>query len=124
MEAGEKRKHRRIVTKNLFSHTSLDKMGRCISQGMGKALDVSQTGVKLETSCPIEADRVSLVTVDVEDRLIEIKGKPVYSKKTAEGVYHTGISFVGSEAEIKKFAMKLVRVYHHRKHKTLVNVAA
>jgi hypothetical protein len=91
---------------------------------MGKALDVSRSGLKLETAYRIEADRVSLMTVDLKDRLIEIEGRPVYCKKTDSGVYHTGIAFIGPEEKIKAFAMKLVKLYHHRKHNMFIRVAA
>ena len=124
MDSDEKRKHVRIKTKNLFTQESMDEEGRCLSQGIGKALDVSQAGLKLESPHPIEGYLVCLMTVDLDDQLIEIIGEPLYCHKVAKGKYHCGIQFIGSDAEIREFAVKLVKLHHHRKHSTFVKVAA
>jgi hypothetical protein len=91
---------------------------------MGKALDVSQTGLKLETSYPVEGHRISLMTAAMDDRLIEIVGKPLYCHQVDSGMYHTGIEFTGSDEAIIKFATELVRLHQHRKHDTLVRISA
>lgn len=124
MSPHEKRRHPRIKTNNLFSQTLTDEEGRCLSQGMGKALDVSQTGLKLETSYPVEGHRISLMTAAMDDRLIEIVGKPLYCHQVDSGMYHTGIEFTGSDEAIIKFATELVRLHQHRKHDTLVRISA
>ena len=123
MAPSEKRRHPRIQTNNLFSQTLTDEQGRCISQGMGKALDVSQTGMKLETAYPIEGHRISLMTAAMGDRLIEIIGKPLYCHKLESGMYNTGIEFTGSDEDIRKFTTELVRLHQHRKHDTIVRVS-
>jgi hypothetical protein len=119
----ERRKHPRVETSNLFSQTSLDDQGRCLSQGMGKALDVSQTGLKLETAYPIEGHRISLMTSAMDNRLMEIVGKPLYCHQVESGLYHTGIEFTGSKAEVRAFATELVRLHRHRKHDTFISVS-
>lgn len=123
MSSHEKRRHPRIETNNLFSQTLTDEQGQCLSQGMGKALDVSQTGLKLETSYPIEGYRISLMTAAMDDRLIEIVGKPLYCHQVDSGMYHTGVKFTGPERKIRKFATELVRLHQHRKHDTIVRVS-
>ena len=124
MDPKEKRRHPRVTTNNLFSHRTIDEQGRYLSQGMGKALDVSQTGLKLETSYPIEGHRVSLMSAAMDDCLMEVVGKPLYCHQVDKDTYHTGIEFTGSKEEIKKFASELVRLHNHRKHGTFVRVAA
>ena len=123
MDDNEKRKHARIKTKNLFTQESMDEEGRCLSQGIGKAIDVSQSGIKLETPYPIDGYLVCLMTVDLDDQLIEIIGEPLYCHEIRKGKYHCGIQFIGSEAEIREFAVKLVKLHHHRKHSTFIQVA-
>jgi hypothetical protein len=123
MASNEKRRYPRIETNNLFSQTLTDEEGRCLSQGMGKALDVSQTGMKLETAYPVEGHRISLMTAAMDDRLIEIDGKPLYCNQVGPGMYNTGIEFTGSEDDIRKFATELVRLHQHRKHDTVVRIS-
>ena len=124
MDHQEKRRHARIETKNLITQVQMDEDGRCIGQGIGRTLDVSQSGLKLETPYPVEGHRVSLVTVDLDDRLIEIAAKPLYCRQVEKDKYHTGLQFIGTEAKVKEFATQMVRLYQHRKHATLVNIAA
>lgn len=124
MDPHEKRRHTRVKANNLFSQRTIDEQGRYLSQGMGKAIDVSQTGLKLETSYPIEGHRVSLMSAAMDDSLMEVVGKPLYCRQVGPDTYHTGIEFTGSEEKIKKFALELVRLHHYRKHGTFVRVAA
>ena len=119
-----KRKHARIEATNLISQESMDSDGCCLSQGLGRALDVSLAGLKLETPYPVDGYLVSLAILDLDEQLVEIIGEPLYCRKVASGVYHTGIKFVGSETEIKSFAVSLVKLHNHRKHETYVEVAA
>ena len=69
------RKYPRVNTINLISHVTIDETGRWIFQGMSRALDISRAGMLLETPYPIESGRLSMMTVDKENNLIEIKGK-------------------------------------------------
>ena len=88
-------------------------------KGMGKALDVSRAGLKLETPYPIEGYLISLAIVDIDEQLIEIIGEPLYCRKVAKGVYHTGIQFIGAEKEISDFTVGLVRLHNHRKQDSM-----
>jgi predicted Zn finger-like uncharacterized protein len=111
----DRRKHRRIKTQNLISHFSFDETGKQESQGIGKALDISRGGILIETPYPIESDSLSLMAVDLKDNLLEIKGKLIYSKRSSAGTYLSGIAFVGNDAQMVNFVIKLVKEYNYRK---------
>ena len=113
------RKHPRIKTSNLISHVTVDDHGKLISQGLGRALDISKGGILLETPHPIESGLVSLMAVDLNNSIIEIKGELVYCKKTASGIYHSGIKFVGTNEQVANFAIRLIKEYHYRKNNLL-----
>ena len=110
----DRRKHERLKTRNLIYHTSYDIMGRVISQGLSKALNISKGGMLLETSEPIESGLLSLMATDMENNLIEIDGNLVYCRKTSTGRYHSGVSFIGKEEEIAVFVAKLIKEYRLR----------
>ena len=112
----DRRKQQRIIIQNLISHFSFDKTGKLVSQGLGKALGIRKDGMLLETPNPIESDIVSLMAVDLEDNLFEINGKLIYSKKLSAGMYLQGIAFVGSDEQVIKFIVKLVKGYNYRKN--------
>ena len=89
---------------------------------MARALNISQSGILIETAYMITIERISLMSVGARDELVKIKGQVVYSRENGIGMYETGISFEGTEEENVAFAKKLVKVFHHRKNACLVAV--
>ena len=71
-------------------------------------------GMLLETPEPILSGLISLMATDVKNNLIEIDGNLVYCKKAMSGRYHSGVSFLASEDEIKEFVTKLIKEYNIR----------
>ena len=124
MDAADRRKHVRVKSNNLISYESIDKDDKVVSNSMGKALNVSRSGILLETAHLIEAEYVSLRTFDLDNNLIKLKGQLIYCRKTDSGWYQAGIRFVGSMQETANFAVKLMNVYQCRKHNMTVQVAA
>ena len=122
MDIQDKGDHARATAKKSISRESMDEEGRRISQRSGKALNVSKAGLKLETHYPVEQFLVSLATMDLDDHLIEIIGEPLYCRQVAEGKFHSGIQFIGSDEEIREFALKLVKLHHQRKFETYIEV--
>lgn len=111
-----RRKHKRINTINLISHVTIDDKGNWISQGLSKSVDISKGGMLLDTPHPIEPGLISLMAVDLDNRLIEIKGELVYCKKTAAGMYNSGVKFVDTFEQVVNFAIRLIKEYNHRKN--------
>jgi hypothetical protein len=114
MEPTERRKHTRVETRNLISQHSISKDGQIVSRNMAKALNVSQSGILLETVHPIETKYVSLKTIYFDDNLIRLNGRVIYCRKTQSGMYQTGIKFTESEDETSMFAVKLIKLFHHK----------
>jgi len=83
---------------------------------MARTLNISQSGILIETAHIMATERISLMSAGAQDELVKIKGRVVYSRENGIGMYETGIRFEGSEKENIAFAKKLVRVFHHRKN--------
>ena len=115
----DQRKYPRVKTINLISHVTIDANGRWIFQGMGRALDISKGGILLETACPIELGGLSMMTVDMDNNLIEIKGESIYCSKSNTLMYHSGVKFIGTDEQVTKFVTQMIKVYNHRKNKLL-----
>ena len=124
MEPAEKRKHARVKTSNPILYESMDNEGQIVSRSMGKAINISKSGILLETPYPIETENVTLVTVDIENNLIEMTGRLIYCRETDSGMYQSGFSFIGSDEETSKFAVKLIKLYNHRKYNLIMQIAA
>ena len=119
----ERRKHQRIKTRNLVSHQTFDKTGGLVSRGLSKALDVSKGGIMLETPYPVKSGLLSLMAADIQSNLVEIGGRLIYCTKASNGMYLSGIAFVGTDAQVTKFVANLIKEYNHRKKNLLVAVA-
>jgi hypothetical protein len=115
-DAADRRIYPRTKTRNLISHISIDQTGKLVSRGLSKTLDISRGGMLLETPHPVEPGLLSLMAVDAENNLIEIKGELIYCKRSAVGMYHSGVKFIGSEMEVANFVIRLIKEYNHRKN--------
>ena len=111
----DQREYARVEACNLISYAVTDQGGNPTDQRMGKALDVSQNGICLETARQVKSEYISLMTSDVEENLIEIKGRVAYSQKSGQNLFRTGIRLEGTHDENIRFAKKLIRVYYNRR---------
>lgn len=94
MESQNKRVHRRVNSLNLLAYVCLDPDNEVVKQGMGRTLNVSQSGILLETHQPLDPFYQVMLTIGLEEDLIDIRGKIVYSRNGAEGKFETGIHFI------------------------------
>lgn len=102
----EKRKHERIDSLNL-SYICLDENQNIVKQGMGRTLNVSESGILLETHFAIDKNNTVMLTLGLEEILIDVKGQAVHSKSKDDGKYEIGIEFQDADEktslELKKF---------------------
>jgi hypothetical protein len=108
MATREQRKHPRLKTQNL-SYICLDENGQTVKQGMGRTLNISESGILLETHFPVEAGHTVVVSLGLDDDLAEIKGNPVHIRSAEQGVYEVGIEFV----ELDRASLKTLKRYLH-----------
>ena len=111
MDYAEKRKNARLETNNFISYYYLDENDAVISEGLGKAKNISPQGILLVTGKPVESNNILIVSTDENNNIIELKGKVVYTQKAGEGPYHTGIEFLGHPYENLQFAKSLLKAY-------------
>ena len=93
MTSDNKRKHQRILSLNL-SYICLDENNNIVKQGMGRTLNISESGILLETHFPIESEYLVLLTIALKEDLLEIKGKPIHSRSIETGEFEIGIEFL------------------------------
>ena len=115
MPKTDKREYPRVETRNVVSYVCVDKEGNEIGEGMGETLNISQGGILLKSPYPIESEFILLMSIDLENNIIEIKGKVAHSKKDKSGKYETGISFLGTRDENIQTIKSFIKTYHSRK---------
>ena len=118
MPKTDKREYPRVETHNVVSYVCVDKEGNEIGEGMCETLNISQGGILLKSAYPIESEFILLMTIDLEDNIMELKGKVAHSKKDKFGKYETGISFLGTHDENIQTIKTFIKIYHSRKNKS------
>jgi hypothetical protein len=102
----EKRKHIRVNALNL-SHVAVDDREEAVKQAIGRTLNVSETGILLETHFPIESDQNVELTLGFEEDLVNLKGKVIHLLNGETGKFEMGIQFTDIDEEallvIKEF---------------------
>jgi c-di-GMP-binding flagellar brake protein YcgR len=108
------RRNPRVKTSNGVSYICIDEKGNEIEQGMGRTIDISLGGILLETSVAIESKYVLIATIGLAGKLIEIKGKVTYSRKTESRNFLTGIEFLETPEKQIKIIAEFIKVHHYR----------
>ena len=109
MAIQNKRSSRRYDSLNLLAYSVYDSDGTITKQGMGRTLNVSQSGVLLETHQPVATDQRVDLTLGLEEDLVEINGTAVYSREGKEGRFETGIHFEEIDDKQKKVLDAFIR---------------
>jgi hypothetical protein len=98
MSHGEKRKFIRWDAIHLLDYVVIDPDGTEGRYSMGRTLDVSLNGLKLETSYDIPLEAQLEITVGIEEDLVDLVGR-VTHKSEKGGRFVSGIEFVKMSAE-------------------------
>lgn len=110
MVTQEKRKHARISSLNL-SYVCLDENNQIIKQGMGRTLNVSESGILLETHFPIDKTHTVTLTLGLGEDLVDIKGRPIHTRTNEGDKYEVGIEFIESDQKANRSLKKFIDVF-------------
>ena len=69
---------------------------------IGRTLDVSEGGAKIETHRQLDKGLQLELEIAVEDQIIAAKGVVLYSQELSDGLYGTGISFTAINEEASR----------------------
>jgi c-di-GMP-binding flagellar brake protein YcgR len=103
----ERRRHTRIDSINLLSYSCFDEDERMVGQGMGRTLNVSESGILLETASAVEVHTMVAVTIAFNEDLVDIKGKVIRCLQSKNGMFESGIEFF----EVGKEEMLVLKEY-------------
>jgi hypothetical protein len=107
----ERRKHPRVETSNRVTFVCLDENGNPIKEGTGRAVNISQGGILIESNQSFEWENIILLGIDIEDHLTRIKGQVVYCNSVNSGVFRTGIQFLEINEKILSFVIDLLKTH-------------
>ena len=94
MDETGRRRHERKESLNIIDYTVLDDNGEPVTRRMGRTLNVSEGGMLLETHIPLKMKQEVLITVALEEDLVDVRGTVVHACVGAEkGFFCSGIQF-------------------------------
>ncbi|PIE67676.1 MAG: hypothetical protein CSA23_02560 [Deltaproteobacteria bacterium] len=105
----EKRKHSRVDSIYLLNYVHLDENDKKILQGMGRTMNVSESGIMLETHVSFNENDTVDVVVGLKEDMVTIRGKVIFTRVSETGRYQSGIQFLA----IEKASLTTLRRYIH-----------
>jgi len=114
MARRDQRKFIRYDSLHLLDYIILDDQDRTTTYSMGRTIDVSIDGIKLETHIPITTNSKLLITIGLEDDLIELEGQATHDAKD-NGRYTSGVTFLKITKDGRRILSKYVEAFHQRK---------
>ncbi|MFH0785348.1 MAG: PilZ domain-containing protein [Pseudomonadota bacterium] len=114
MKQREHRKFIRYDSLHLLDYLVLDDEGKAGNYSMGRTIDVSIDGIKLETISPLKADTRLLVTIGLEDDLVNLEGLTTHAAP-CDGRFVSGVTFLKISKNGRRVLAKYVEAFRKRK---------
>lgn len=103
----EKRKHSRVDSIYLLNYVNLDDNDKEMMQGMGRTINVSESGIMLETHVALSENDTVDVVVGLKEDMVPIRGKVIFTRSTETGRFRSGIEFLA----IEEASLATLRLY-------------
>lgn len=110
----DKRRFIRYDSLHLLDFLELDDEGNFGTYSMGRTIDVSIDGLKLETSHPIQPNTRLLVTIGIEEDLIDLEGRATHARPK-DGRHITGVTFLRITKEGRRILSRYVEAFNKRR---------
>jgi len=115
MAIENKRNYPRFNSLNLLAYFVYDRENNLVRQGMGRTLNISQSGILLETHVPLDPEHRVSLTIGFEDNLVDIQGTAVYSKEGETGMFETGIEFLEIDDAQRSILSGFIKAFDSQK---------
>lgn len=98
MSGSERRRYLRKDALNLLDYSVIGDNGESIARGMGRTINISEKGILFETHVPFQIDQTLVITIELEEDLVEIKGCIRHVKVCLDN-FNSGIEFMHMDGE-------------------------
>jgi len=93
MSGVDKRRHPRFDSLNL-SYICLDEQGAHVLKSMGRTTNVSRSGIRLETHFAVDLKHTLLLTIALDEDLVEVRCRIIHCRAADGGMFETGLEFL------------------------------
>lgn len=105
------RKNTRMDSINLLDYTVQDDDGHTVHQAMGRTLNVSETGILLDSHIPFKPGQILDLAIEFEEDIIDLKGTVVHTEMNRKGRFSSGIEFEGMDRESRKVLKNYLKTF-------------
>jgi len=112
----DQRRSERKDTLNFLDIEHVAREGEVLNQGMGRTIDVSTVGLKLETYLPLSVGEALHVSIGLDDDVVELQGRIVHVVEVGQDTYHAGVEFVGLDANGQRVLNRYLEAFNAAKH--------
>jgi len=111
MDNNEKRSYIRMDSLHLLDYLTIDRDGQQTNYSMGRTLDISEHGLKLEVTHAMSPGDTLLITVGLEEDLVDITGEVIHCEQEANR-YILGIEFSDISDEGNRILKKYIIAFN------------
>jgi c-di-GMP-binding flagellar brake protein YcgR len=108
----ERRRYIRPEALNLLDYLVVDEQGRQGEYSMARTLNVSKGGILMETHIPLPQGQQVMITLGLNDQLIDVMGRIAYTTASS-GRYQHGIEFFHVSDNDKRILDNYVAAFHN-----------
>lgn len=110
----EKRRFIRYDSLHLLDYIILDEEGQSGQYSMGRTIDVSADGIKLETNYPLQENTRLLLTIGLEEDLVDLEGITMHAS-SQHGRYIAGVNFLKVTKDGRRILNRYIEAFRQRK---------
>lgn len=107
----ERRRFIRPKALNLLDYLVVDTKGKHGEYAMGRTLNVSNGGILMETHIPLPAGQQVMITLGLEEDLVDIMGRIVYTTCSSD-MHQNGIEFFHMSETDRKILARYIEAFH------------
>lgn len=109
------RRYIRMDSLNLLDYVLVDEKGETVTRAMGRTLNISEKGILLETHNHLEPSQILMITVGLEDDLVDLKGQVKHSEPRDEKYFGVGIEFLEIDDEGNRVLLNYLKAFENFK---------
>ena len=107
----ERRRYIRPEALHLLDYLVVDEQGRQGEYSMARTLNISKGGILMETHILLPLGKQVMITLGLEDQLIDVMGRIVYATSSS-GRHQSGIEFFHVSDNDKRILDQYVAAFH------------
>jgi len=108
----ERRRAERRYSLNFLEFAVIGKNGEVLFREMGRTLNVSSTGIKLETPALIEAGQRARVTLSLRNDLLDLAGKVAHAEIAGPELFSAGIQFTRLDDKTQRVLSRYLAAFN------------